>query len=95
MGAAAFGIVTQRPSKVQEFMTGRGLSLPMLVDADRSVTKRFGVYHLIGLDAFRTARPSTFLIDRAGGVRFMYIGENQHDRPDPKTIVAELSKLNA
>ena len=95
MGAVAFGIVAQRPEKVQEFMIGRGLSLPMLVDPDRAVTKRYGVHHLFGLDAFRTARPSTFLIDRDGRIRFMYIGENQHDRPDPRTIVVELSRLNA
>jgi peroxiredoxin len=95
MGAVTFGIVAQRPEKVREFMTGHRFSLPMLIDADRAVTKRYGVYHLFGLDAFRTARPSTFLIDRDGRVRSMYIGESQHDRPDPRTIIAELSQLDA
>jgi peroxiredoxin Q/BCP len=95
MGAVAFGIVAQRPERVQEFMIRRGLSLPILVDPDRAVTKRYGVYHVFGLDAFRTARPSTFLIDRDGRIHFMYIGKSQHDRPDVKTIVVELSRLNA
>ena len=74
-------------------MTGHGLSLPILIDADRAITKRYRVYHPVGLDALNTARPSTFLIDREGTVRFMYVGEGQKDRPDPETIVAELRKL--
>jgi peroxiredoxin len=75
-------------------MTGQGLALPILIDVDRAITKRYGVYHPLGFDALNTARPSTFLIDRDGTVRFMYVGEGQKDRPDPETIVAELRKLN-
>jgi len=94
MGASAFGILAQQPQKVQIFMTGQGLGLPILIDADRAITKRYGVFHPLGLDALNTGRPSTFLIDRDGTVRFMYVGEGQKDRPDPETIVAELRKLN-
>ena len=94
MGASAFGILAQRPEKVHTFMTGQGLALPILIDADRAITKLYGVYHPFGFDALNTARPSTFLIDRDGTVRFMYVGEGQNDRPDPETIVAELRKLN-
>ncbi len=94
MGASAFGILAQRPEKVHTFMTGQGLALPILIDADRAITKRYGVFHPLGLDALNTARPSTFLIDRDGTVRFMYVGEGQKDRPDPETIVTELRKLN-
>ena len=94
MGASAFGILAQRPEKVQSFMTRQGLALPILIDADRAVTKRYGVYHPFGLDALNTARPSTFLIDRQGKVCFIYVGEGQNDRPDPETIVAKLRKLN-
>jgi len=94
MDTSVFGILAQRPEKVQSFMTGQGLALPILIDADRAITKRYGVYHALGLDALNTARPSTFLIDRDGTVRFMYVGEGQNDRPDPETIVAELRNLN-
>ena len=94
MGAAAYGVVAQRPEKVQEFMVGHGLSLPILIDPDRAVTKRYGVYHPFGFDAFRTARPSTFLIGRDGRVRFMYVGERQNDRPEPEMILAALRILN-
>lgn len=93
MGASAFGVLAQRPETVRTFMTGQGLSLPILIDAGRAITKRYGVYHPVGLDALNTARPSTFLIDRHGKVCFIYVGEGQADRPDPETIVAELRKL--
>ena len=94
MGAAAFGIVGQRPEKVQEFMADHGLSLPILIDPDRAVTKRYGVYHPFGLDAFRTARPSTFLVGRDGRVCLMYVGERQNDRPEPELILAALRMLD-
>lgn len=93
MGASAFGILAQRPEKARAFMEGQGLSLPILIDADRAITKRYGVYHLVGFDALNTTRPSTFLIDRNGTVCFIYVGEAQTDRPDPEKIVAELRKL--
>lgn len=94
MGAAAFGILAQGREKVRQFMSGQGLSLPILIDADRAITKRYGVYHPFGLDAFQTARPSTFLIDRDGTIRFIYVGTDQRDRPTPEAIVAELQRLN-
>jgi peroxiredoxin len=94
MGASAFGILAQRPEKVQTFMDVHGLELPILIDAGRAIAKRYGVYHALGLDALNTARPSTFLIDREGRVDFMYVGEGQSDRPDPETIVAELRRFN-
>ncbi|MBF8279266.1 MAG: Redoxin protein [candidate division NC10 bacterium] len=52
MGASAFGILAQRPEKVHTFMTGQGLALPILIDADRAITKRYGVYHPLGLVRF-------------------------------------------
>lgn len=95
MGVAAYGIVAQRPEKVRQYMAIHGLSLPILIDADRAVTKRYGVYHPFGVDAFRIARPSTFLIGLDGKIYFIYVGENQNDRPHPQTIFAELRKLRA
>ena len=69
------------------------LAFPILVDPDRSVIKRYGVYHRLGLTAFNIARPATFIIDRAQRICFMYISRGQSDRPDHETLVAELQKL--
>lgn len=86
-------IVGQRAEKVAAYRHTHGLALPILVDPDRSVIKRYGVYHRFGLTAFNIARPATFIIDRDRRLRFMYVGKGQSDRPDHATLVAELEKL--
>ena len=87
-------IVGQRGETVADYSRARSLVLPILVDPDRSVIKRYGVYHRLGFTAFNIARPATFIIDRAQRIRFMYISRGQSDRPDHETLVAELQKLH-
>ena len=87
-------VVGQRAEKVANYSRARSLALPILVDPDRSVIKRYGVYHRLGLTAFNIARPATFIIDRAQRIRFMYISRGQSDRPGHETLVAELQKLH-
>ena len=87
-------IVGQRTEKVAAYSRTRGLAVPILVDPDRSVIKRYGVYHRLGLTAFNIARPATFIIDRTQHIRFIYVSRGQSDRPDHETLVAELQKLH-
>ena len=86
-------IVGQRAEKVADYHGARGLALPILVDPERSVIKRYGVYHRLGFTAFNIARPATFIIDREQRVRFIYVGKGQSDRPDHETLVAALQRL--
>ncbi len=44
-------------------------------------------------EARNVAWRSTFIVDRAGSVRFAYVGEQPHERPDVETILAELKRL--
>ncbi|MDQ3829259.1 MAG: peroxiredoxin family protein [Candidatus Tectomicrobia bacterium] len=94
LGAEVVAIVGQRAAKVAEYHSGRGFAFPILVDPDRTVIKRYGVYHRLGLTAFNIARPATFLIDREQHIRFIYISRGQSDRPDHETLVTELQKLS-
>jgi peroxiredoxin len=66
-----------RPEK---YLTEHPISFPFLLDEDRAVTKAYGVYHRLGVDAVNIAHPATFVIDRAGMVRWIYVGKDQHDR---------------
>jgi peroxiredoxin len=66
-----------KPSK---FLRSHPVSFPFLLDEDRTVTKAYGLYHRIGIDAFHIAHPATLLIDRVGGIRYIYVGGNQFDR---------------
>lgn len=88
-----FVIVGQRAEKVEAYRKSQNLTLPVLIDADRSIMKQYGVYHRLGLTAFNIARPATFIIDRHQRIRFMYIGAGQGDRPDHTLLVAELERL--
>jgi peroxiredoxin len=66
-----------KPSK---FLEKHPVSFPFLLDEDRVVTKSYGLYHLIGMDALNIAHPATLVIDRERNISYIYRGDNQHDR---------------
>ena len=49
---------------MRRYVEDTGLPFFILVDESREVTKRYGVWHRIGLDAWNIARPALFVIDR-------------------------------
>jgi len=51
------------------------------VDETRAVSKQYGVWHRIGLDAWNIARPAAFVIDRSGIIRAVFVGETQAEFP--------------
>ena len=69
------------------------VSFPFLLDEDRHVTKEYGVYHRIGLDAFNIARPATLVVDRSGVVRFIHVGADQHDRVGLEKVLAAVKQI--
>ena len=66
--------------KPEKFLAEHPTPFPFLLDEDRSVTKAYGVYHALGKDAFRIARPATFLLGRDAIIGFLYVGADQRDR---------------
>ncbi|MBI3645450.1 MAG: redoxin family protein [Acidobacteriales bacterium] len=62
------------------FLAKHPISFPFLLDEDRAVTKEYGLHHAIGTDALNIAHPATLVIDRSATVRWIYRGDNQHDR---------------
>lgn len=71
------------------------MPFPMLIDEDRRVTKAFDVFHAIGIDAFRIAHPSMFLVTEEGTVEYLYVGKNQTDRPThEQTLKAVMEVLH-
>ncbi len=88
--AAIFG---QKASAVEKFAKNDPFPFPLLIDEDRTVIKAFDVYHPIGIDAFRIARPSTFLIGPDGRIAFSYIGKSQFDRPGKSLLYKEVQQI--
>ena len=68
-----------------------GLQFPILYDPDADVVISYQAFNLLrdGL-----ATPSTFLVDKAGNVRWKYVGKGRSDRPTNKTIIAKLKELS-
>ncbi|PYX39449.1 MAG: hypothetical protein DMG81_09325 [Acidobacteria bacterium] len=83
--------------KPVKFLEKHPVSFPFLLDEDRVVTKSYGLYHLIGMDALNIAHPATMVIDRDRTIGYIYRGENQHDRAplgEVMTAVKTIGKEN-
>ncbi len=77
----------------EKFLLEHPVSFPFLLDEDRRVTKAYGVYHRIGMDAYNIARPATFVVAANGEIRMIYVGIDQHDRMPVQAILEVLRAI--
>lgn len=75
-----------------KFLDEHPASFPFLLDEDRAVTKAYGVYHRLGVDAINIARPATFVIGRDQKVRYLYVGASQTDRAPVEEVLDALKR---
>lgn len=75
-----------------KFLEEHPTSFPFLLDEDRAVSKSYGVYQRLGLDAINIARPATFVIGRDGIVRYLYVGSSQADRAPLEDVLRALQQ---
>ena len=66
-----------------------GLEFPILYDESGDVVRSYGVYN----EASGYARPSTFIIDTEGVVRWDFIGTDSHRTPT-RDIIEQLELLS-
>ncbi len=66
---------------VSDFLKKQGLSLPVLLNPDRSVATAYGTLKF----------PETYLLDRNGVVRYKIIGAANWDSPDAVQAIRELT----
>jgi len=88
------GIAGQWPRELRGFAKRNGITFPLLVDKDRSVIKSYGVYHWLSFEAYNIARPATFIIDKFGTIRYMYIGTHQFDLVDQTEVLECLEAMD-
>jgi peroxiredoxin len=86
-------VLAQNSSAVRRYVEETGLPFNILVDESREVTKRYGVWHRLGLDAWNIARPALFVIDNGGVVREIFVGESQEEFPGSEEIARTLDAL--
>ena len=68
-----------------------GAKFNLLSDSDRSVIKTYGILNPLEHDGI--AKPSIFIIDKEGRIRYMYVGKDPSDRPPDETILEEIKKV--
>ena len=94
-GAEVLVVFPGAADKVDEFVKasreileqeGPGaLPFPVLLDTDLAHVDEFGIRGDL-------AKPSTYVIDRAGATRYAFVGEQPHERPDVATILSEVRR---
>ncbi len=97
-GAQWVFIAAERKGVVSDpakYLTEHPISFPYLLDEDRKVSKAYGVYHRIGLDAINIAHPATLVIAPNGTVQYIYRGDHQFDRAPLQQILDVARKLSA
>ncbi len=81
--------------KPAKFLASRPVSFPFLLDEDRAVTKAYGLYHRIGMDALNIAHPATLVIERDRKVEYIYRGDSQTDRAPFEQVLEAARKVSA
>ena len=79
--------------KPAKYLRAHPVSFPFLLDEDRKVTRTYGLYHRIGMDAFNISHPATLVLDRGGVIRFIYRGDGQADRAPLEQVLDALRNL--
>jgi peroxiredoxin len=79
--------------KPVKFLQSHPVSYPFLLDEDRSVTKAYGLYHRLGMDAIHIAHPATLVVHRNRSVGYIYRGDNQTGRAPLPPVMAAVRKL--
>lgn len=80
--------------KPAKFLQSHPVSYAFLLDEDRAVTKAYGLYHRLGVDAIDIAHPATLVIGRERRVDYIYRGDSQTDRAPFQKVVEVVRKLS-
>ena len=92
-GAAVVFIAAQKIEGLfrgKEHIEKKQYPFPVLFDETRNVTRTYGVYHALALDAYNIARPSTFVIGSDGKICWIAVSPNQHERPPVSEILSTI-----
>lgn len=99
-GIQLLGIAHQRADIVAGYFQREPISYPYLLDTDAKVIREYGLLREFAPEALilsrggaQTTHPACFLIDQAGLIRWMYVGDSKRDLPSMEQIDAQIAKL--
>ncbi|CAN5743663.1 hypothetical protein BH24ACI4_BH24ACI4_31390 [soil metagenome] len=80
-------VLAQRSEGVRRYIEDAGLPFDVLIDGSRQVSKAYGVWQRIGLDAWNIARPALFLIEPDRSISYSFIARSQGEFPSHEEIM--------
>ena len=83
LAALAEGLSVSQETSVTKLNT--------LSDAEKKTINAYGIVN--AEEHGGIAKPATFLIDKEGKIRFIYVGKTGADRPDDAITLSEIEKL--
>ncbi len=86
-GIAIVMIVTQDAGSLRRRLEATPPPFPVLADVERNAARDYGVFRAFSWDGIGVTRPAAFVIDREGAIRFLYVGERDHDVPDARSLL--------
>lgn len=96
-GAALVVIAAQKIDgwfKGREHVQKRNYPFPLLFDETRAVTHAYGVYHALAVDAYKIARPATFVVGGGGKICWIAVSPSQIERPPLEDIFAAIESCD-
>jgi peroxiredoxin len=92
-GAAVLFIAAQKIEGLfrgKQHVEKRRYPFPLLFDETRKVTRTYGVYHGLGLDAYNIAHPATFVVGRDGKICWIAVSPSQRERPEIRGVLSAI-----
>ena len=74
----------------KEHVEKRKYPFPLLFDETRKVTRAYGVYHGLGIDAYNIAHPATFVVGRDGKICWISVSSSQRERPPIQDVLSAI-----
>jgi len=92
-GADLVAISVDKPEFAWSMGQTTGAKYQLLSDIDHKVIEAYGVFNPNEHEGI--AFPSTFILDRKGTIRYMYVGKTPTDRPPDESILEQVKKAAA
>ena len=92
-GADLVAISVDKPEFAWSMGQTTGAKYQLLSDIDHKVIEAYGVFNPNEHEGI--AFPSTFILDKNGTIRYMYVGKTPTDRPPDESILEQVKKAAA
>jgi len=92
-GAELLAVSVDDQSYAWSMAQTTGAKFQILSDSDKKVITSYGIVN--AQEHGGIAKPSIFILDKEGRIRYMHVGKDPSDRPSDEAILEEIKKVAA